>query len=111
MSPEDQRIAIAQACGWVFKEGGVFYHSSGLLKHIPDYPNDLNAMHEAEKTLNAQQAEDFTAHLANAAQMKRTKATVNSDYFIVAHATAPQRAEAFLRTIGKWQEQPQEQSA
>ena len=115
MTPEAQRIAIAEACGlnvitsqdprWCcYKKGEVHFA-------LPDYFNDLNAMHEAEAILNVEQGEDFVAQLANAAQMKRTRATINSDYFIVAHATAAQRAEAFLRTLGLWQEQAEEQQA
>jgi hypothetical protein len=44
MSPK-QRIAIAEACGW--KKLSM---SLGL-DLMPDYPNDLNAMHDAEKVL------------------------------------------------------------
>lgn len=50
MKPELQRIRIAKACGfdeshWLELGGGIVFGTSGSL---PDYPNDLNAMHEAE---------------------------------------------------------------
>jgi len=98
MKPELQQIAIAKVCGW-------WHHPDGTpIGFVHNYLNDLNAMHEAENVLNTEQAETFVSELANTVQMKRTKATINSDYFIVAHATAAQRAEAFLRCIGKWQD-------
>ena len=111
MKPEKQRIAIAEACGWKMhdhpdclakKEGWVsrawetwVMNPSGLLvfKHdIPDYPNDLNAMAEAENLVlrSAQQCRDFADVLDDG----------NGGHF----ATSAQRAEAFLRTIGKWEE-------
>jgi len=43
MKPEQQRIAIARACGED--------NDSILRGLIPDYLNDLNAMHEAEQTM------------------------------------------------------------
>ena len=57
----------------------------------PDWCNDLNAMHEAEKTLTSAQLLDYIAFLFDTCY----EATV---------ATARQRAEAFLRTLGKWEE-------
>jgi hypothetical protein len=110
MKPELQRIAIAEACGWVFRDGGNFAGVAqklvepphGRLTHImthkaairstPDYLNDLNAMHEAEKTLDYNDLNDMEESV--------------SFHFGVTpfHATASQRAEAFLRTVGKWEE-------
>jgi len=54
---------------------------------LPDYTNDLNAMHEAESTLDAKQLQQMAAMLF---------ADVDGPRF---HATASQRAEAFLNTI------------
>ena len=57
MTPEAQRIAIAEACGWNgianYHNGGPLWGKSalGLLNAIPDYLNDLNAMHEALRAL------------------------------------------------------------
>ncbi len=68
MSPEAQRIAIAEACGWRFENYGtrefpnlywrVFNPDGKLIEkyftgadfravYVPDYLNDLNAMAEA----------------------------------------------------------------
>ena len=71
MTPDQQRITIATACG-----------------KDDDYLNDLNAMHEAEKTLNYDQLDNYYFEMAK--RMVRPY-----------HATAAQRAEAFLHTIGK----------
>lgn len=61
---------------------------------LPDYPNDLNAMHEAEKIL--QHYGVFVDKLAEIMRQPRQG-------IMLVNATAAQRAEAFLRTIGKWE--------
>jgi hypothetical protein len=113
MKPEQQRIAIAEACGWKMhdhpdclakKEGWVsrdwetwVMNPSGILvfKHdIPDYLSDLNAMHEAEKVLTREQEKEY------AYQLEAACCPLEYGW----HATAAQRAEAFLRTIGKWED-------
>jgi len=60
-------------------------------KCAKDYCTDLNAMHEAEKTLTSMQLLDYIAFLFDAT-------------YEAVLATARQRAEAFLRTLGKWEE-------
>jgi hypothetical protein len=57
----------------------------------PDYLNDLNAMHEAETVLNPEQLSEYYIQLASA-------------MFRPFRASAAQRAEALLRTLGKWKE-------
>jgi len=56
-----------------------------------NYCTDLNAMHEAEKTLKRMVLDEYIAQLFDLCH----EATI---------ATARQRAEAFLRTLGKWEE-------
>ena len=105
MTPEQQRIAIAKACGWTDCE---HIESLGLCKgrhkdvrdqydsghsELPDYLNDLNAMHEAEKIFNHAKYCRYISGLVSL-----TVADNNSIFM----ATAAQRAEAFLRTIEKW---------
>lgn len=70
MTPEQQRIAIAKTC------------------------DDLNEMHEAEKTLNFIQAAEYARILTSIAWQSE------QPVFAPMTATAAQRAEAFLRTIG-----------
>ena len=64
-------------------------------KCAKDYCNDLNAMHEAEKTLSE------TNMFVMAHYIERFISRHGQHYF---HATARQRAEAFLRTLGKWEQ-------
>ncbi len=108
MSPDEQRIAIAEACGWKrhrsprirggWKRPDGSDYSWGE-NVIPNYLKDLNAMHEAEKALTAPQQDDYYDAL--------TDVITHGNFFADIHATAAQRAEAFLRTIGKWTDSPQ----
>jgi hypothetical protein len=88
--------AIATACGWRLKpnywltpEG---HEAFGW--DIPDYHKDLNAMHEAEKVLmdDWQKQKSYLEWLGW------------DDERRIWHSTARQRAEAFLRTLNKWEE-------
>lgn len=65
---------------------------------LPDYLEDLNAMHEVEKTLDAVQRGRYSTLLA-----QRDEKTFTWDFDTI-HATARQRCEAYLRTIGRWKE-------
>jgi hypothetical protein len=91
MKPHRQRIAIAKACGFKWSE---YSDELGQLvaEFTPNYLNDLNAMAEAENLVlkSAQQCRDYANVLDDG----------NGGHF----ATAAQRAEAFLRTIGKWED-------
>jgi hypothetical protein len=92
----DQQInaAIAKACGIVGKSGEIYKTQDGWSVNCPEFSTDLNAMHEAEGTLS-------TANMyVMEVQIKRVL-SAREFYF---HATALQRAEAFLRTLGKWEE-------
>ncbi len=136
MSPEAQRIAIAEACGprlfvirkpihspfdlyrpnangytnnvaeaWQVTEEVARKHVSGRKTDpdrvimepapLPDYLSDLNAMHEAEKTLHGNNWRPYHDKLA---------IITMSGPWPAIDATAAQRAEAFLRTIGKWED-------
>jgi hypothetical protein len=116
MTPESQQIAIAEACGWTeilrpcheayhdlptdtlglvmgrvcgIRPGGIHIENAAPL---PDYLTDLNAMHEAEQVL------DYN-------QLREMEDSVSFQFAVYPfHATAAQRAEAFLRTIGKWED-------
>ncbi len=95
MTDEQINRAIAEACGWnnkpVVRTNG---KGSVWVTEWPDYCNDLNAMHEAEKVLTDDQREVFYPRNLGAWQSP----------FNVIYATARQRAEAFLRVMGKWEE-------
>jgi hypothetical protein len=109
----DQQIneAIALACGWIYYDG--WHHPDGR-NELPNYCADLNAMHEAEKTLKDVAFYDSKVRYVH----EILCITVWSGKYPVGHrvsdadirnalcfATARQRAEAFLRTIGKWKEE------
>jgi hypothetical protein len=108
MNAEEQRIAIAEACGLTIVSDGIMHHLTPcgkkterdpegfLLKECPDYLNDLNAMHEAEKTLNQIKAAEYARALTAIAWQSE------QPVFAPMTATAAQRAEAFLKTIKKW---------
>jgi hypothetical protein len=117
MNKERQRIAIAEACGWKnadhpdamkLKQGWTMPEKwcmdpKGVLRfnhHRPDYLNDLNAMAEAEKVLRDDREAAFRGWLWLAHGQPELRCAI-------VHATAAQRAEAFLRTIGKWEDEKQ----
>jgi hypothetical protein len=122
MTPEQQRIAIAEACGWKnhdhpdvmqFKQGWTMPEKwcmdpKGVLRFNhdrPNYLNDLNAMHDAENVLGILERGTYQNILGLACGGIRED---DGGHFVShresIHATAAQRAEAFLRTIGKWRE-------
>jgi hypothetical protein len=107
MTDDQINVAIAEACGWVdrgsFNESRPEDHKfkrrirntenyEWRWQHKFNYCNDLNAMHEAEATLT----EDQLWRMAR--EIERND---EQWYF---RATARQRAEAFLRTVGKWED-------
>jgi hypothetical protein len=105
MKPEKQRIAIAEAIGWTDVKGTKGVHPKARFKGrgyaddwiaLPDYLNDLNAMHEAEKVLDYNQMNRY--------QNIELSGFVRTGTTWICRATAAQRAEAFLRTLGKWEE-------
>jgi len=103
MNDEEINRAIAEHLGWKF----IPCHDDGFGRATgerwldpdgdigltpPDYCRDLNAMHEAEKTLENHQLWIVTTALAGIVHVDTP----------IAHSTARQRAEAFLWTVGKW---------
>jgi hypothetical protein len=116
MTEEQINIAIAEACGWscikerteehVDLDSRTVTHITGIsgypkgwdsLNYLPDYVNDLNAMHEAEKSLKY--------------DPENTWLTGGYSLYVQAlpygneiRATSRQRAEAFLRALDKWKE-------
>lgn len=133
MNKEKQRIKIAETCGWkeiraevdwLPKElTGIFTWSHPTdaekikyfinRKPIPDYLNDLNAMHEAEKACltTIPLVTDYGIRLVNALHREHKKnpriqdtswripVVGNCGWF----ATAAQRADAFCETLNLWE--------
>ena len=132
MTPEQQRIAIAEACGWTREYADVPTWNNSLnsyqggyepvqtllfrkerkcfiAENLPDYLHDLNAMHEAEKVLTEDQLSDYGAFLKGKDNESVSLYTPeHREIAKVAMASAAQRAEAFLRTIDKWTTNPNE---
>jgi len=121
MTDEEMRITIAEACGWRTISVDASTDKLGLIGIdpairdwgiIPDYRNDLNAMHAAESTLTDEQRIKFGYLLCEIA-LSTPDDPPNFDLSelspkcwigivelsIVISATARQRAEAFIKTI------------
>jgi hypothetical protein len=103
MTNEKINIAIAEACGFHQEEpwsngsecwGHKDYPPHVGFENIPNYCNDLNAMHEAEKVFDTALYCRYINELCDL-----TIKGNNSMYM----ATSHQRAEAFLKTINKWE--------
>jgi hypothetical protein len=102
MTEEQHRIvAIAETCGWKWNRfwsgelHGKPIGEQGPFRDLPDYLNDLNAMHEAEETL---MHDDPNAYVCYSRDLYE-------QYGNTVHLTAAQRAEAYLKTIVKWEAQ------
>ena len=111
MTDEQINAAIAEACGWrnckVLPKPKKYWDVSDVPEMcrigsppvagsctFPNYCADLNAMHEAENTLVGQQFPAYAFFLND----------IEGSLWGI-RATARQRAEAFLRTLGKWEEE------
>lgn len=69
---------------------------------MPNYTQSLDWMHEAEMTLTMSQTWEYHGHLIPFAVRAADDANSIPIHRWAHGVTAPQRAEAFLRTIGKW---------
>ena len=95
MNPEQQRIAIAEACGKnveMYENGIEGFLQFCYNSKIPDYLNDLNAMHKAEKQLEAEDNHAYGCYCFE----------LYEKYGNTVSLTAAQRAEAFLKTLNLW---------
>lgn len=128
MTPEQKRIAIAEACGWRgiseqflvgyapwrtkpyadrVKSCSIADLDSIPLDPLPDYCNDLNAMHEAENKLTPFQRIKHGHFLQETLNEAVVGFVSNYESELkslsrVASATAAQRAEAFGKTLNLW---------
>lgn len=114
MNPEKQRIKIAEACGWTdIKPTGNFLQTpcgsdpdpDEGWGSLPDYLNDLNAMHEVEKTLSDEQWREYIVKLARVIAGAKRNEKVSVPTSILISAIAAQRSEAFLRTLNLWEDE------
>jgi hypothetical protein len=111
MTNEQINIAIAEACGWKHYHEDLWVNpdfsgdpdgfSELQCGDLPDYINDLNAMHEAENHLKSDEKESYWNQLYE--KCDRSVFSRVEDNYKMLRATASQRAEAFLKTIGRWE--------
>ena len=103
-------IAIAEALGWTdiskytqAEDGWYGYEpKNGPHSKIPDYCNDLNAMNEVEKVLDPLGKDGAYEYWLRTICHIPERESPKGRYFC--RANARKRAEAFLRTLGKWKE-------
>ena len=127
MTREKQRIAIATACGWKcaghpdqlaatgdfqFAYQFVINPNGEIVTHysIPDYLTDLNAMHKAKKVLwrkglMLEFVNQIVGITYSAMGFLWDKLTTDDHLILIANANAEQESEAFLRTLGLWEEE------
>ncbi len=98
--------AIAGACGWVPDcDRGICWDQYGnAIITPPNYCTDLNAMHEAEATLSVSCRLDYPTVVLRVLFELDKYTLYATGGFTHITTTARQRAEAFLRTLGKWEE-------
>lgn len=107
MSPEDQRIAIAEACGWKPLNAGIWTKGRlhAVYDGLPDYCNSLDACHEMENVLKNIPTARIDEQVRYSNELfeiiSNAKGSVPFSFDMI-NATASQRCEAFLRAIGKW---------
>ena len=120
MTDLEINIAIAEACGWTCDkdtwtspEGGrwarrVPGREISDEQILPNYCRDLNAMHDAEERFNDEIVDVKSMYWDYLALVAMPDPFPGDDTFlrdyVMIRATARQRAEAFLRTIGKRKE-------
>ena len=108
MKPEEQRIAIAKACGWKKKYSSTYdkkcwYNELGTKvaptqDQLPDYLNDLNAIRQALLTLPPDAPWNY--YLSQVIwEENQSRLVTDMDR---AQATAAQQARAFLEIKKLW---------
>jgi len=113
MTIQEKRIKIAKACGWseiqwselinprIAIEKRQFCQDTEEFRclWVPDYFNDLNTMHDAEKVLdnNEDLRGRYRFYLLEMLEVK-----TGADGWRIYRATASQRAEAFGLALGLW---------
>lgn len=112
MDKEKQRIKIAEVCGWrLFSSFLNLWAPPGHIVEydcdaypLPDYLNDLNAIHKAIRILTDAQRIIFRTHLTKVWTWNyNSRCGHFPNHDDSCNATAEQRAEAFLRTLDLWE--------
>ena len=100
MKPEAQRIAIAEACGWNKIHGSThpvgvegYSPTTGVLEHVPDYLNNLNAIRSAVMSKPKDWRQQFQEGLEYQARITKR---------LVCELEAAEWSQVFLVREGKW---------
>ena len=127
MTPEKQRIKLAEAMGWkidrkylewyLINPEGITIVSGCLIERefsakmaleqfLPDFLNDLNAIHKAEKKLltTGELCHEYQNHLLDLMPWNFSADADMADRWMF-HRTAAERCEALLRTLNLWEEE------
>lgn len=118
MTPEEQRIALAEWAGWKYSpdanssikhEAIMAWYRPGnspwQLEQLPDYLNDLNAVHELEEKLTAEQQFEYVYALNEALGLVPLDSPASyreAVLWVFTHSTSAQRCEALLKTLNLW---------
>ncbi len=109
MTNEEKRIKLAEHLGWtgpfgwgrpsypdhegIERQGFVGTDPDGDIEIVPNYFGDLNAIHDAEKTLRDDALRD---------KMSDALMLTANDAFPLWHASASERTEALGQSLGLW---------
>lgn len=111
MTETEQRVAIAEACGWtsIHWIGGDYVGTNQLYgspQRVPDYPNDLDSIQEViMKELESSGASFQATYLLNLQEVvERRRPDLNREQigWWMIFATAAQHLECFLKSKGLW---------
>lgn len=105
MSDEQLRVEIAEWCGWrnitrVTDGHLMAEHDDFICAHqLPNYPHDLNAVHEAEKKLSREQQWKYAEILSDGIDEAICDNETYVAYFMLAHSDARQRCIALVKVV------------
>lgn len=107
MTTVEMRIAIAEHCGTLHDppghHGAYAVPKEVCVEYSPNYPEDLNAMHEAEKTLTLAQRHKYRNLLGDLCSQGLPVSQKHAAREAIS-ATANQRSKSFVRAINKWKD-------
>lgn len=114
MTEQEQRIAIAEFCGWEnIRQVGTFTGptvtvgdvpglAQEITKELPDYTHSLDAIREAELKMSGDEWRIYLGFLTESRTIPRLMSM--DEFHACWNSNAARRAKAMLRTIGKWKD-------
>jgi len=123
MNPERMQIKLAECAGWMkhptvpncWRTPETCESNRKLLGVVtgpwnighpgpPNYPSDLNAVHELEDALPSELRHGENSYASWLWKITAHSVEGGSTWYVI-HATALQRCEALLRTLNLWEEE------